>query len=248
MYFRFKILFLIALASSVVMALIFRTAPLENCNSLPRHGLWYWAGVNPVTGKIAASDNLYLHQGSVVRSKSNSDNLEFLKLGISPYKLPNHESTYLVYRLDKLGLVDQVIDAFSTDSYQWELRGNHIEGVQLDFDSPTHNLQGYIVFLKAFRNKLPQTFKLSVTGLADWPATGDTNDIQMIVKTADEIIFQLYSGKAPVKNLDLYMNKFSKLSIDFKLGVLESMGTDSKEFKLIKRNQHFKGFVYFLIN
>ena len=248
MYFRLTFICLLAATGLILTVFLYGAHSPDKCNRATRFGLWYWAGVTPIAGKIESSDNLYLHQGSVVSSKSNANDLKFINLGISPHKLPEHRYTYLVYRLDKLGLADRVIDAFKTDVYQWGLRGNSIQGIQLDFDSPTHNLLSYIEFLTEFRKHLPETFKLSVTGLADWPATGDADDIRMIGNSSDEIIFQLYSGKASVKNLHLYLSKFSNLPIDFKLGVLESMDTCSEDFEQVYRNNHFKGFVYFLVN
>ena len=194
--------------------------------------------------EIQDSDSLYLLQGSLNRGRAENPT-KFTRLGMYPNTLPKNKEIFLVYRLERLALKKELVQIFLQDVYQWSRHENQVAGIQLDFDSPTHGLDQYIAFLKEIREELPSHFRLSVTGLADWPATGNLTEIREIAEITDEIVFQLYAGRSPVKNLNRYLEKFATLKVRFKLGILESMKITTDEFTAVEKSPFFEGYVVF---
>ena len=171
-----------------------------------------------------------------------------VRLGLSPYTIEPARKLYLVYRIDHLAnQQQQIVQSFTAQANQWSLRGMSVLGLQLDFDSPSRGLGKYVDFLQSVRTLLPKQYKLSVTGLADWAVSAQPQALGEVSAFADEIIFQLYTGRAPIKNLGGYLSHLAKLNVEFKLGTLESMPHCSAEMQTVTSNPNFKGFVQFII-
>ncbi len=195
-------------------------------NTLKRHSLpdyWIWAGYS--AKDLSSESTLYLHQATVevVPNKKIQEktlNLAIRRQGLGATKLAN--PLILVYRLEALPDPNLVLNQFLNDQEMWRLKGNHVLGIQLDFDSPTNKLDLYINFLIRFKENLPKQFRFSVTGLADWASNSPPEVLNSIQKITDEIVFQVYTGKSPVPEIHSYYQSLATLSTNFKLGVLES--------------------------
>ena len=83
--------------------------------------------------------------------------------------------TWLVANLpaDLQSKVTQYQHLSKDDLVRWQAAGNHVAGLQIDFDAATRGLGSYAAFLAQLRRRLPGHYRLSVTGLMDWSAHGD---------------------------------------------------------------------------
>jgi hypothetical protein len=192
---------------------------------------------------LSAQDILYIHQGLIKRNKSGA--LEFHRQGLYPSQQQSNK-IFLTIRMETMDRSDQFQKLIHLLIQRWTQEGNTITGIQLDFDSPSKQLNQYVDYLKWIRNQLPKTLRLSVTGLADWAAQPDRSLLTELSKVTDEIIFQLYEGRSSIPSLPDYLKRIEKLKIPFKLGILPSMILDRKQFEQIEKNPNFKGWTLFL--
>lgn len=80
------------------------------------------------------------------------------------------------------------------------VRGNQLEGLQIDFDAATRGLAHYAAFLSDLRQRLPRRWKLSITGLMDWSAgggRGDPSALRQLSGTLDKIVCRLIKPAEP---------------------------------------------------
>jgi len=69
-------------------------------------------------------------------------------------------------------------------------RSVHVDGLQIDYDSPTDRLNDYGGFLEEVRRGLPPAARLSVTALLDW--FGPRTQIAAVLRHVDEFVPQFY--------------------------------------------------------
>jgi hypothetical protein len=206
-----------------------------------KNSYWVWAGIS--IADVPSSDApLYLYQGLITKE---NEYIRFLHRGLFPHPLPNR-NIHLVFRmnfLDKSSAFTNTILAIVDD---WNYHGNHIKGIQLDFDSPTAKISEYAKFLKEVRNKLPQEYELSVTGLGDWLISGTPDSLSSISKNVNYIVFQLYHVNRPLENMELYFDKLGKLNFPFKIGLLNNTSSIIPDNSFLNYNKFFLGKIYFL--
>ena len=141
-------------------------------------------------------------------------------------------------------------DAIFNDVLQhvqsWKLNGNNLVGLQIDFDAGTKHLENYATFLALLRTKLPQEFKLGVTGLLDWSANGDPTGLDALAAIVDEVVLQIYQGRKVIPGYGKYLTRLDKLKVPFRIGLLQ--GGDWQAPQSLMTNPNFRGYVVFLLN
>ncbi|CAM3190434.1 DUF3142 domain-containing protein [Sphingomonas antarctica] len=154
---------------------------LASCSSKPTYrvdaatydAFWLWAGVPPQPG-LKRAKTIYLLAGEVRR---DSGRFISLRPGIPHLSVPE---LWLVVRVDTLDWKADTSGEILAEFNKWQAAGNRLAGVQIDFDARTRHLDRYASFLRAFRARLPQRTRLSVTGLLDWSANGDPAALQSL--------------------------------------------------------------------
>lgn len=201
---------------------------------------WLWAGhsIDPTT---VSEQTLYIFQGHV-RAAGPSITVE--RQGLFPHQT-NARGVWLVYRLATLQSPDAFASHAVSQLRRWETAGNSVAGLQLDFDAPTAKLKVYQSYVHDVRAALPPAYQLGVTGLLDWAANADPAALAALGRDADEVVFQMYRGTRPVKDLDQYVAAIAKLSVPFRIGLLASMREGFAELTEVRANPRFRGVVIF---
>ena len=128
---------------------------------------------------------------------------------------------------------------------QWENSGNDIQGIQIDFDARTRNLNEYALFLQRLRKQLPKQYQLSITSLMDWTNIQDQNTLRLFRENIDEMVIQTYQGSTTIANYQQYLKKVSALKLPYKIGLVQHGEWNSN--LNFKADPNFKGYVVFLL-
>jgi hypothetical protein len=204
---------------------------------------WLWAGI-PIPKDASSADVIYLHQGHVRQSPAGVPAI--VQLGLAPF--PAHfRRVVLVYRFASLVEPKNVLPAILVKARAWERNGVSVSGVQIDFDASTLRLPRYADFLKSFRAQLPRQYTLSVTGLADWGTTAPMGDLDLVIGVVDEIDFQMYRGKLPVPDWQIYAQSLVRMKSPFRIGMLESMSPSPTLAASLAANPNYLGPNYFVL-
>src|SRR5262249_47128908 len=144
-----------------------------------RLGYWIWEGNKAVT-------SLYTPQILYVQVQSDR----------WPQGLPEAERYLAVRRIEPEqeltpGLARRLAKAYRTLQHDPGAHGR-LEGLQIDFDSPTGGLKSYARFLTTLREDLPPGTQLSITALLDW--FGHNTAIADVLKPVDEFVPQFYDA------------------------------------------------------
>lgn len=199
-----------------------------------------WAGVRPQPA-LKKAQEIYLLAGEVsggdhphiVSQRSTTPHLPGLKL-------------WVVYRAQTIEWNDAILNDVLRHIETWRAAGNAVEGLQIDFDSGTKNLGGYIAFLTKIREHLPPRYRLSITGLLDWSAHANAKDFSSLDHVVEEVVLQTYQGRHVIVGYDQYLHSLPSLGINFKIGLLQ--GANWVAPAELETNPRFKGYVVFLVN
>lgn len=142
-----------------------------------------WPGVKPPAS--ATPRLLYLLDGEVRRRGPPG----FVRLRPGTPHLPQAD-LWLVVRTDTLDWTPATTAAILADLARWQAAGDRLNGLQVDFDASTHGLGTYRRFLENLRALLPRPMKLSITGLMDWSAHGDPQELARLSGLVDEVVVQ----------------------------------------------------------
>jgi hypothetical protein len=202
---------------------------------------WIWAGIT--ANDAPANSELYVYQG-VIHNKDGG--LVYERKGLYPHPIKSPK-LYLSYRIEG-GLPDSqfTIKTFESTVEKWKRHPVAVSGLQLDFDSPTSKLLIYSNFLREIRQKLPEQYELSITGLGDWALYGDEQVMKSISKHTDEMIFQLYQGRKEIPDVETYINALKKYPLPYRIGLLVASPNNQKYISLLRQSHQFKGVVYFI--
>jgi hypothetical protein len=201
---------------------------------------WLWAAVSPQP-VLAKARTLYLLDGEI--RASEPDRYVTLRPGVP--RLPG-KAIWLVVRTDTLGWPDAALPALVGRLDHWAAAGNRIEGLQIDFDARTKGVGDYGAFLRAVRDKLPQRYRLSITGLLDWSANGDPRALTALRGTVDEVVIQTYQGRSTIPGYEAYFAKMRGFGLPFKVGLVQ--GGAWREPEGLAAEKNFRGYVVFLVN
>lgn len=242
----------------------------DRVNARDYHSFWLWGNVSPkpYLSQSAQLTELYILQGEVRQSKTSAKNIlpntsvseagqsrgnssliqsetrsTLENQGMGLCHLPSAK-IWLVYRTTTLDWDPRVMQHIVARLKSWDNYDNQVVGLQIDFDSATAELTQYAKFLKNIRQQLPQTYRLSATGLMDW-VNADPKSIMHLRLALDEVIIQTYQGKQTVANYRAYLPHLANLTLPFKVGLVQH--GQWQPYRPIEQNKHFKGYVVFLL-
>lgn len=240
-------LLLVTMRSNIWALLLLALSALSACQRQPDadivaaagHDAFYvWPGVRPA--KTLQPKTLYLLDGEVRRG--GTARLERLRMGVP--RLPG-KTVWLVVRADRLDWTDATYAAIFNDLRQWQAAGNHVAGLQIDFDAATRGIDGYVRFLRDLRQRLPRNQQLSITGLMDWSAHGDPRDLAQLSQIIDEVVVQTYQGRTTIEGYDAYFQRMQDFSIPFRVALVE--GGTWRAPAMLAHHPQFRGYVVFLL-
>lgn len=203
---------------------------------------WIWGDIQTAPYLVHAKE-LYILQGEIRYSKSKQIST-FTPQGVSILKLP-HQKIWLVFRTHHLAWNEQNYQTILNRLEHWRNQGNQVQGIQIDFDSKTNSLKDYAIFLQKLRQKLPQQYRLSITGLLDWTNFKDQNTLTLFRQNIDELVIQTYQGTTTIPNYPEYLKRISALRLPYKVGLVQHgtwFGNSTKQ-----KDPYFKGYVVFLL-
>ena len=206
---------------------------------------WIWGGVKPQPF-LSRARSLYILQGQVIeKRRQNKSETVVIAQGVPVAHLRKGE-VWLVYRADTLRWKPEIIDALVSRLRLWQLSGNPVVGLQIDFDVKTRHLHEYVVFLRQLRARLPTEYQLGITGLLDWSTNGDIEAINRLKNVVDEVTVQTYQGRKTIANCYDYLPALRRLTLPFKIGLVQNGEWKAPED--LESNPLFRGYVIFLQN
>jgi hypothetical protein len=198
-----------------------------------------WAGVEAPPA-MARAKTVYLLAGEV-RAATGT--------GFVPLRpaIPHvrHAEVWYTVRTERLDWPEPVYRRILADLARWDVAGNRVAGLQIDFDARTRGLARYGAFLADLRLRLPKRYRLSVTGLLDWSAGGDAAALAKLAGTADEVVIQTYQGRKTIPGYGRYMASLTRLPMPYRVGLVE--GGDWREPAGLADDPEFRGYVVFLL-
>jgi len=200
---------------------------------------YVWPGVRPAADLTAHT--LYLLDGEVRRRPGPA---RFTRLRAGLPRLPDAQ-LWLVVRIDRLDLSPRTWAVIVADMERWQAAGNHLAGLQIDFDAATQGLDRYGAFLADARSHLPRPWRLSITGLMDWSANGDPAALARLKPVIDEVVVQTYQGRSTIPGYDAYFRKMAHFPLPFRVALAKG-GAWTPPPDLARQPQ-FKGYVVFLM-
>ena len=224
-----------------MMLLTGQTYAEENVDPRQHQAFWLWSGVK-ASNALQKAQTVYLHQGEVLE---RSGEVVFLRLGLPVSRL-TFPSIWLTVRFTTLNVPDDIPARIVRLMQRWEMAGNKVVGLQLDFDAATYHLASYACFLRQLRQQLPQKYALGVTGLLDWAKNGDIQTLNAL--PIDELVVQSYQGRHTVQNYQEYLPALMRLNIPFKLGLVQAGKWDSESEAQLEKSLWYRGTVVFMLN
>lgn len=196
-----------------------------------------WAGVRPQP-VLDRAETLYLLAGEMRRDG------RYLPLRAIPRT--SRAEVWLVVRSQSLDWSPAAEAQLLAELDRWRAAGNRVAGLQVDFDASTRGLGGYAAFLKRLRSRLPQAYRLSITGLMDWGANADPAALGALAGVIDEIVVQSYQGRETIPGYGRYLAKLVRVPVPHKVALVQ--GGEWREPAALKSDPLFRGYVVFLVN
>lgn len=228
-----------AVAALLVLAACGPTDP-DTVDARRHDAFWLWAGVRPQPA-LARAKSLYLLDGEILAARP--DRYVDLRPGVP--RLPGTR-LWLVVRTDTLAWPEAALPALVARLDRWREAGNRVEGLQLDFDAATRDLDAYAAFLREIRRKLPAHYRFSITGLMDWSANGDPAALAALRGTIDEAVVQTYQGRATIPGYETYFRRMRGFPLPFKVGLVQDGAWRAPPG--LEAEPNFRGYVVFLLN
>nr|WP_257232050.1 DUF3142 domain-containing protein [Acinetobacter sp. YH01020] len=214
----------------------------QRVNAAHYSSFWIWGNISS-SPYLQQATELYILQGEMNWNKPLKQS-EFIPQGIQVLHKPQ-QKIWIVIRSHHLQWSNNNIQQILQRLKHWEKNGNQIQGLQIDFDAKTQNIHRYAVFLEKIRKKMPQKYRLSITGLMDWTNVQDQQTLKLLAQNIDEIAIQTYQGSHTIKNYTLYLNKVSKLKLPYKIGLVQNGLWQAPAH--LAQDPYFKGYVVFLL-
>lgn len=211
-------------------------------NANHHDAFWIWGDIRTAPYLYQAK-TLYILQGDIAYQKSQRK-IMLQPQGIAVKQLPNQQ-IWLVFRNHDLNWSDTHYQMIIRRLDRWRGQGNHIVGVQIDFDSKTQALYDYAVFLQKLRQHLPTHYQISITGLLDWTNMRDTQTLQLLKDNINELVIQSYQGRHTVPNYQDYLKRISAMGLPYKVGLVQHGQWNPKVD--LNTDPNFKGYVVFLL-
>ncbi|AHG41023.1 hypothetical protein N018_12640 [Pseudomonas syringae CC1557] len=206
---------------------------------------WLWGGVSS-QDVLAKAKTLYVLQGQISSSRNERyRRVNFFAQGMPVSRLPQEE-LWIVYRAHTLRWPESVYTQLLGQLNRWQQAGNNVVGIQIDFDARTRYLNEYVDFLRDLRQRLPDNYQLSITGLMDWSSNADASVIGELKGVIDEVVVQTYQGRHSIPDYKAYLPRLSRLGLPFKVGLIQGGEWNAPAY--LERSEGFSGYVVFLQN
>ncbi len=205
---------------------------------------WLWSGVKP-QAVLTQARSVYVLQGQIEARHGDESQVRFIAQGVTvPQGLP--VEVWLAYRVHTLHWTPREYAILLAQLRRWQQAGNHVVGVQIDFDAHTLHLEEYLEFLEGLRRQLPSEYRLGITGLMDWSSRIDSDEVNRLRGIVDEVVVQTYQGRHTIENYSDYLPRVSQLKLPFKIGLLQGGNWDAPSY--LAASPWFRGYVVFLKN
>jgi len=228
-----------------IFCLLQITAANAAVNADDYEAFWLWGGVSsqPVLNKART---LYVLQGQISSARNEQHRrVNFVAQGMPVAKLPQAE-VWVVYRAHTLRWPEPVYRQLLGQVDRWRRAGNNVIGIQIDFDARTRYLNEYVDFLRDLRQRLPQNYRLSITGLLDWSSNADVEVIGQLKGVIDEVVVQTYQGRQSIADYAAYLPRMNRLGLPFRIGLIQGGEWQAAEY--LQDSPWFRGYVVFLQN
>lgn len=233
--------FILACLGLLICAPCFAAGVVDAANY---DSFWLWSGVRPQP-VLQQARSVYILQGQIETKHGDNSQLRFIAQGVTvPRGLPSE--VWLAYRVHTLRWTPREYAILLAQLQRWQHAGNHVVGVQIDFDAHTLHLQEYVEFLKIMRQRLPSDYRLGITGLLDWSSRADPSQVNQLRGIVDEVVVQTYQGRHTIENYSAYLPRVSQLNLPFKIGLIQDGNWDAPNY--IAQSPWFRGYVVFLQN
>ena len=217
-------------------------ASIYHVNANDYDAFWIWGEIKSAPYLNKAKE-IYILQGEIRIDQISKQSI-VISQGVPVLKIP-HQKLWLVFRNHHLNWQTHELNKILSRVRQWENSGNHIQGIQIDFDAKTKNLNQYALFLQQLRKQLPKQYQLSMTSLMDWTNIQDQNTLRLFRENIDEMVIQTYQGSHTIPNYQAYLKKVSALKLPYKIGLVQH-GEWDRQIKFYT-DPNFKGYVVFLL-
>jgi hypothetical protein len=219
-------------------------AAASTVNAADYDTFWLWGGVRPQP-VLKQARCVYVLQGQIEARHGDESQVRFLAQGGAvPQHLP--VEVWLAYRVHTLHWTPREYAILLAQLRRWRQAGNRVAGVQIDFDAHTLHLDEYFEFLSQLRERLPSEYRLGITGLLDWSSRADPDQVNRLRGIVDEVVVQTYQGRHTIENYAEYLPRVSRLSLPFKIGLLQGGNWDAPGY--LEKSSWFRGYVVFLQN
>ena len=218
-----------------------RSFAAETVDAARYDAFWLWAGVElqPV---LAQANAVYVLQGEI---EDAAPEPRLVSQRAATPRIPDAD-VWIVYRVETLRWTPRIHAQLLAQIERWRAAGNRLVGVQIDFDAGTRHLDEYGVFLRDLRARLPARYRLGITGLLDWSANGDPEDLRALEGVVDEVVLQIYQGRRVIPGYARYLSRLGGLTIPFRVGLLQ--GGEWTPPPSLAEHPSFRGYVVFLQN
>lgn len=203
---------------------------------------WIWGDIRSAPYLYRAK-TLYILQGDIHYQKKQHK-IILQPQGIAAKPLPKQQ-LWLVFRNHDLNWSEEHFQMITRRLNTWRNHGNHVVGVQIDFDSKTQALYHYGLFLQKLRQHLPKEYQISITGLLDWTNMQDAKTLTLLKNNIDELVIQSYQGRHTVANYQAYLKRIGAMQLPYKIGLVQ-YGEWNQQLNF-SNDQNFKGYVVFLL-
>lgn len=157
---------------------------------------------------------------------------------------PGKAELWLVVRAERLDWSESAYVQLIEAARRWNRDGN-LTGIQVDFDSGTGGLGNYAAFLRDLRQRLPESLKLSATGLMDWPANAADADLAALSDVLDEIVVQTYRHTSTVPDYRRYLAATERLDLPYRIALVEGGEWSAPDH--LAEDPEFIGYIVFLL-
>lgn len=219
----------------IALALAACSGPRDRVDPARHDAFFLWAGVTPPAA-MARARVVYLLAGEVRRDGA------YVPLRAVPHV--TGAEVWLVVRAARIDWTPSLEDRILAELDRWAGR-NRLAGLQIDFDASTRHLDHYAAFLANLRARLPQRYRLSVTGLMDWSAHADPAALARLRGVVDEIVVQSYQGRHTIPGYDAYLARLGRVPVPFRVAVVE--GGEWREPAFLRATPAYRGTVVFLL-
>lgn len=200
----------VAAGSIPLVALaVFALLPAFSSSSPPERSYWIWSPHD--LSYVDADAELILYQGDVDTA------WRFEQRGIQPHPLQHDGPITLLFRLYSLGPAEDVAAQYQQFKQDWARRGVAVQGLQIDYDSPSSRLDEYRQWLQELRAALPGE-PLSATTLATYVFDAP-EAFARLAGEVDYLAMQLYQGHAPHTNYRAVINYLRAEQLPHRVGV-----------------------------